>query len=267
MTKRQKSSTLSCVEALMAKFDAAELTDQGNRAGSNQDRTVCIPERGIFAVIDGAGGSERGEEAAETLRLALHALPDEKPSKEALLRVMFAAHSQMVAEAKETGKRGYCVATVIWFDGTSDSGEYILAHCGDTRGYRIYEHMIGKLTIDHDAFLDQDISDKDKMSHRLRNVISRSIGSKAYSLDEFICEIDISRGELEVGGRIVLCSDGVTDFITAEQVRSVITAHEHSGATVVVTQIFESTFAAQKRVSRIVLAGDNIGLVYLERTA
>ncbi len=40
------------------------VSDPGRERGNNEDRVLCDPERGIFAVIDGVGGESAGEIAA-----------------------------------------------------------------------------------------------------------------------------------------------------------------------------------------------------------
>ncbi|HYX25449.1 MAG TPA: serine/threonine-protein phosphatase, partial [Thermoanaerobaculia bacterium] len=45
---------------------AAALSDPGRERENNEDRVLCDPERGIYAVIDGVGGESGGEIAAQT---------------------------------------------------------------------------------------------------------------------------------------------------------------------------------------------------------
>ena len=44
---------------------AACLSDPGRERDNNEDRVLCDPERGIYAVIDGVGGESGGEVAAQ----------------------------------------------------------------------------------------------------------------------------------------------------------------------------------------------------------
>ena len=45
---------------------AAAGSDPGRERENNEDRVLCDPERGIYAVIDGVGGESGGEIAAQT---------------------------------------------------------------------------------------------------------------------------------------------------------------------------------------------------------
>ena len=45
---------------------AAAATDPGRERANNEDRVLCEPDLGIFAVIDGVGGESAGEVAAAT---------------------------------------------------------------------------------------------------------------------------------------------------------------------------------------------------------
>jgi len=45
---------------------AAAASDPGRERSNNEDRVLCEPALGIFAVVDGVGGESAGEVAAET---------------------------------------------------------------------------------------------------------------------------------------------------------------------------------------------------------
>ena len=47
-----------------ARFLSAGASDPGRRRGNNEDRYLCDPAHGIYAVVDGMGGEAAGEEAA-----------------------------------------------------------------------------------------------------------------------------------------------------------------------------------------------------------
>src|SRR5690554_5336026 len=46
-------------------FRHAAASDTGRKRGNNEDRYLCDPAAGIYAVVDGMGGQAAGEQAAE----------------------------------------------------------------------------------------------------------------------------------------------------------------------------------------------------------
>src|SRR4051794_16350613 len=52
--------------AVISTQNCAGLSDPGRKRANNEDRFHCDPERGIFFVIDGVGGQNAGEIAADT---------------------------------------------------------------------------------------------------------------------------------------------------------------------------------------------------------
>ena len=52
---------------------AAAGSDPGRERENNEDRVLCDPGRGIYAVVDGVGGESGGEIAAQTAVEILYA--------------------------------------------------------------------------------------------------------------------------------------------------------------------------------------------------
>jgi serine/threonine protein phosphatase PrpC len=93
----------------------------------------------------------------------------------------------------------------------SDSELYI-AHVGDSRAYLIRDDMIRQLTEDHSYVAELvragSITPEEARRHHLRNVITRCVGTKPQ------VEVDIQEVRLVSGDHIVLCTDGLTEFVS-----------------------------------------------------
>src|SRR5690606_33698150 len=96
--------------------------------------------------------------------------------------------------------------------------EAIIAHVGDSRAYQIdgATQRITQITADH-SFVEAllaagHITPEQAEDHPMRNVLYRALG-QAEDLD-----VDIYTVRLEIGDRLVLCSDGLTRHVKPEEI-------------------------------------------------
>ena len=204
------------------KITAAGFDHIGVLRDKHQDVVVCDCKRGLFAAIDGIGGAKHGRRGAEFLKKSILALPNQSPCEDVLREMMVKAHEGMLALGQELRPKGRaaCVATVCWLDVFGGTGKYIIAHVGDTRGYRLCGEIIGQLTRDHDIF-DDFVDEEAKLRHFYKNVVTRSIGARVTEDGEFENWIDVCEGELLPGDSMLLVSDGVTDFVRTHELQTI----------------------------------------------
>jgi serine/threonine protein phosphatase PrpC len=98
------------------------------------------------------------------------------------------------------------------------------AHVGDSRAYRVAaDGSIEQITSDHSfvqALLDAGhITEEQAETHPMGNVLYRALG-QTQDLD-----VDMYRATLECGEKLVLCSDGLTRHVRADEIAR--TAHDH----------------------------------------
>ena len=63
------------------------------------------------------------------------------------------------------------------------------------------------------------INKKDAKNHKLKNIITRSVGYQE------VVEIDLKNYEVHMGDRLLLCSDGLTNMLDDEEIRSLVIQH------------------------------------------
>lgn len=148
----------------------------------------------IAAVADGIGGHKGGREAAEyTVRGLLadyFATPDTWGVPRAIETVTTALNRWVIAEASRNADLAGMATTLSAL--VLRGRRYYTAHIGDSRIYRLRDGRLALLTVDH------------TWEHpELNNVLSRAIG-----LDPRVL-LDFADGELVVGDRFLLVSDGV----------------------------------------------------------
>jgi serine/threonine protein phosphatase PrpC len=195
----------------------------------NEDRYWADPERGIFLVVDGVGGHNAGEMAAETAVDEIRAaMLTEQASAETRVRSAIARANNRIFEMAQSdgGSKGMaCVLTLALVE----NGEITIGHVGDSRLYLVWNGAIRKLTSDHSPVGEEEdageLTEEEAMRHPRRNEVFRDVGSRPRSAsdDEFV-EIRTCRLRADAG--ILLCSDGLTDQLTAARVREIVDSYD-----------------------------------------
>ncbi|MGC9503148.1 protein phosphatase 2C domain-containing protein [Baaleninema sp.] len=178
------------------------------------DRSQSSPVL-LAALADGMGGMAAGEVAS---RVAVETVlegwretdktSDELAGSQRLVALVEQANLA-VSEAVENG--GTTLSVVL-----AESRKLSIAHVGDSRIYLIKNGEIRQLSEDHSlvALLvaSGQISLEESQEHPDRNVLTKSLGSKKTLASGYVQSI--SDIELQDGDIILLCSDGVWDFIS-----------------------------------------------------
>lgn len=210
-------------------------THPGKRRKENQDawiaRQLWSADKALLAVIDGVGGYTGGEKAASIARDSIEQYMQEpKGDTLAMLReaVVF-ANNRIVEERKNDQfiSEMCCVLTAVVADLAAQCIWF--AHVGDTRLYRYRNGNLQKLTRDH-SFVGiredaGEISELEAMRHPHRNQILREVGSALHRLDDEDF-MDYGREDFLPGDFLLLCSDGLTDMITGQQVATILSTSQ-----------------------------------------
>jgi protein phosphatase len=98
--------------------------------------------------------------------------------------------------------------------------QYCVAHVGDSRAYLLRDGELRQITRDHSLvwhlYENGVLDKKDLSSHPQKNLITRSIGPHAH------VEIDTETGNIREGDVFLICSDGLTDVVPEERIRSIL---------------------------------------------
>ena len=230
-------------------------TDTGLLRARNEDRYWADPERGVFVVADGVGGNAAGDVAAQTAVDVIRSsrLDDEESVRDAVARANNRIHE--MAEA-DPGLRGMaCVLTVAAVAGD----DIVIGHVGDSRLYLIWRGSIRKLTADHSPVgEDEDagaLTEREAMFHPRRNEVFRDVGSRRRSADEQDF-VEVRRCRLHRDGSVLLCSDGLTDHLTAAQVRGIVERYDGDPARVAAELVDAANQAGGKdNITALFVAG------------
>jgi serine/threonine protein phosphatase PrpC len=215
-------------------------SDVGMVRTNNQDSVFTMftsnisadnqPDFGLFVVADGMGGHHEGERASAIAvrSVAKHILdnfyhtllnppsPDaEKPMIVDILSEAIQKANEAVSEQIPEGGTTVTAATLV--------GDLLyLAHVGDSRAYMISKDGIEQLTRDHSLVqrlieLDQ-LTPEEAASHPQRNVLYRAVGQN----DNL--EVDASTYRMPAGARLLLCSDGLWNQISSDNLLQIVRA-------------------------------------------
>jgi len=246
------------VAVARTRLPAAAASDPGRAREINEDRVLCDTERGIFAVVDGVGGESAGEIAAQTALDVLRArLSRRTTDLGRLVREAVALANKQIYERAEgdPSLAGMsCVLTVAVLDGTQAT----VGHVGDSRLYRLRRGEIEKITRDHSPVGAREdageISEAEAMRHPRRNEIFRDVGSEPHEPEDegFV---DILQIAFEPESALLLCSDGLSDLVASQDIRTIVEANAADPGA-----------AAQALIDRANAAGgkDNISVVLVQ---
>jgi len=208
------------------------ITDTGKERTNNEDAFIARQSAGdkfiIGCVIDGVGGYEGGEVAAGLAREAiLQRL--EKPSGEVISMIIDCfdmANERIIAEKQRNTKYDMmsCVSTLAIADIANN--QFYYAHVGDTRLYLLRDGSLIKISHDQSfvGFLEESgrLSEKEAMDHPKRNEINKALGFEAHLLKN-TDYIETGQSPFLSGDLLLLCSDGLTDMVGADDITGILT--------------------------------------------
>ena len=203
------------------------LTDSGKVRTHNEDNVIILNNNNsefLLAVADGMGGHRAGEVASQ---IAIDHLHDEFDKLETFgskenaiewLRNIVVEINDMIFDytSKNPESKGMGTTLVVAIK-TSD---YILfGNIGDSSGYVIKNEKLHKVTKDHTLVnllvSTGELTEEEAKYHPRKNVLMRALGANNP------IEIDIFDVDTSVKG-LFLCSDGLTNMLTDEQIEKTL---------------------------------------------
>lgn len=214
------------------RIDYASLSDRGQVRPKNEDAFgAFVPDAddaldsqgAVFVVADGMGGHRGGETASSLAVDAVCAGYDAHDGSNVgtvLVDAFSDANSRIlsrsVADTALFGMGTTCTAMILV------SGQAFFAHIGDSRAYLIRDGAIKQITQDHSLVGEMVrsgiISDEDARHHPKRNIITRSLGIQ----ETVTTDTPHSPLTLAEGDTFVLCSDGLTGYVSEAEIARVL---------------------------------------------
>ena len=203
------------------------LSHVGKLRNNNQDNFICdgccmpaegeqterplqgvktTKERALFGVFDGLGGEAYGEVAsyiaavnATDLRIGRNAPAD-------LLRYCTKANEEICKYAQENGNvnMGTTAAMLAFTE-----RQITLCNIGDSKVFRYYDGGLEQVSRDHVAIA----------AYGVKPPLSQNLGIPT---SEMIIEPYVACSKYSDGEIFLLCSDGLTDMVTTDEIASVL---------------------------------------------
>lgn len=208
-----------------ALLHAAAHSDIGPYRQTNQD--AAFTASWGAAVADGVGGGPAGDLASAAFihRLAAGRLGGLEPVQ--LADAVRSANWDLRAHVERDPSLQGMATTFTGLFAARDGG-LLLAHTGDSRAYRLRGGELSQVSRDDSlvqALVDRGlVSITDAASHPRRNIITASLSGAERDA------ATVTAFDAVVGDRWLLCSDGLTDYVPDQEVRSILTSVTPSAA-------------------------------------
>jgi serine/threonine protein phosphatase PrpC len=198
----------------------ARASDTGKKRRRNEDSYVVSPP--LFAVADGMGGAQAGEVASKLAAAALEEMtPGGESAAETVTALIQEANRRVYERAASdpsTSGMGTTMTVAI-----VEGNDVTIGHVGDSRAYVARDGRLEQLTEDHslvnELLKSGKLSREEADIHPQRSVITRAVGT----------DPDVDVDAFTVGARegdvFLLCSDGLTDMVTDDDILDVVERH------------------------------------------
>ncbi|WP_454050499.1 Stp1/IreP family PP2C-type Ser/Thr phosphatase [Cellulomonas sp. Marseille-Q8402] len=195
----------------------AARSDVGLVRSNNQDSAYAGPH--LLVVADGMGGHAGGDVASSVAIAALAPLDGESHGPDDALdeleRALEEAREEIITRSEvnpELAGMGTTVTAIL-----RAGNKLAMVHLGDSRGYLLRDGVLTQVTTDH-TFVQHlvntgKITPEEAEHHPQRSVVMRVLG-------DFDVDIapDLSVREARPGDRWLLCSDGLSGFVSGETI-------------------------------------------------
>lgn len=234
-------------------------TDSGKVRSHNEDSVVIVKNRKdeyLMVVADGMGGHKAGEIASSLVVSemgnrfsSLSSIGTKEEAVNWLKEIVDEINIKILKYADEhvdaAGLGTTCVCAIL------TDKFLIFGNVGDSSGYVKKVNKLYKVTKDHtlvNILIESgDLSVEDAKNHPQKNVLMKALGAgEKVELDIFDVELDIEE--------IILCSDGLTNMLTIEQIEKVLN---------------DESLSIEEKVGKLIMksnargGNDNISVAYL----
>ena len=195
------------------------------------------PEKNLFAVCDGMGGYEHGEQASFK---ALQVLKDYS------IDHIFKDPGDYVAKANRAiceeiiGDSGESVGTTLAIMGTHN-GKAFFCNVGDSRIYLVRKGMLEQISVDHtraQSMVNAGIIDEDEAKNiKEAHILSQHLG---IAEDEFLISPKIRKDfNMKAGDIFIICSDGLTTMVDDQDIEKIVKKNRRAEAKKIVVALLE----------------------------
>ena len=207
------------------------LTDTGKVRSHNEDSVTILKNSSneyLMVVADGMGGHRAGEVASSMVvthlgkRFSEISTIGSKVDAINWLKDNIDEINNSIIEHTKTNPESVGMGTTVVL--ALLTSEYLIfGNIGDSSGFAIKDNKLHKVTKDHTlAHLlveAGDLTEEEARFYPKKNVLTKALGSEA--------KVELDLVDVDMGAEgILLCSDGLTNMLTEDQIEKVITDPE-----------------------------------------
>jgi PPM family protein phosphatase len=214
------------LELMLYKTETFGATDVGLVRQNNEDFWFQLPELNFYVLADGMGGHQAGEVASHEAVMQLCnlfkansfsslSLQKAREMLSGAIRSVNDSIFRLSHESLELKGMGTTLCCLF----LHPKG-LIYGHVGDSRIYRLRKGKLEQLT--HDHSLVRELIDLGKLSEeqaeefQYKNIITKAIGTEP-RVEPTVQSDSILKGDI-----LMMCSDGLTDLLTDEEIQHII---------------------------------------------
>ncbi len=242
-------------------MDSWAITDRGRVRKANQDACFIHREEehdsALLLVCDGMGGHNAGN-VASSLAATVFAgevregLANSRVTgavcslmKSALRTANASVYQLSIADAACNGMGTTMVSAVII------GSDATVMNVGDSRAYHMSEGLLRQITRDHSVVEDMiergEITREQSRLHPRKNLITRAVGTSAE------VDADFFSVTMKEGDTLLLCSDGLTNVVTDEEIAKTLDTAENAESACRVLLEMALTMGAPDNVTVVIL--------------
>lgn len=202
-------------------------TDVGKRRNTNQDYAGVFKNREnitLAVLADGMGGHRAGDVASRQAVKELGAeweqteLVDSEKTAQWLIQKIQGENEAIFKRGQEEEALSGMGTTIVALALFSE--QFTLANVGDSRAYLLRNRELIQLTEDHslvnELVKSGQITKEMAVNHPRKNVLTRSVGMPTE------VEVDVAIHYCKTGDHLLICSDGLTNMLTDEEISQII---------------------------------------------
>jgi protein phosphatase len=193
---------------------------QEDAAGAFAPAEAALTRGQLYVVADGMGGHRAGDVASQLalaeIQRSYYAAAGDDPA--AALRQAFADASRAVRDHAAAASAHHGMGTTA-VAAALRGRQLTVASIGDSRAYLIHAGQISQLTVDHTwaagLLRSGALTPEQARHHPRRHVLTRALGSDA------AVEPDLTRVSFVPGDALVLCTDGLTNYVADDEILAI----------------------------------------------
>jgi len=219
----------------MISYEMHAMTDVGIRRQHNEDCVLASAAHGFAILADGMGGYSAGEVASAMAVEMIGAALEQQMLNKAQINAQtgYTEASMLVRQSIEAANEAIfttaqnkpeCAGMGTTVLVAAFYGEHITAaHVGDSRMYRLRDHVLSHVTEDHSLVHEQVrrglLTADDARNSRIKNLVTRALGVESG------VEPDLLEDMVKVGDIYLLSSDGLTDVVSDEAIAEILRSY------------------------------------------